>query len=352
MKRKGISYDVGRVMGIINFRPIFDPKIVHREFEIIKNDLHCNAVRICGLDIRRLTSAAEDALSQGLEVWLSPELWDKSPKKTLNYIVKAAAATEELRERWPERLVLSVGSELALFMRGIVAGSTLVKRLYNPSLKDTIRSGEHNKPLNAFLAKASEGVRRVFHGEITYAALPWEAVDWELFDLVGVDHYRDARIQDRYVEMLKPLFAYDKPVVITEFGHIPMKGTDDSGVMGSGIGMGVVDNKTLFLHAIPLLGRFVRPRLIGEHVRDEALQAHELVETLGLLDAAGVDGAFAFTFVSPTYPYSADPRYDLDMVSTSLVKSLAGGLHGTTFPDMPWEPKESFWALAEYYGPH
>ena len=82
MNRKGVSYDVGRVMGI-NWRPIFDTKIVHRELEIIKNDLHCNAVRICGLNIDRLMIAAEDALKQGLEVWLSPELWEKNPKKTL-----------------------------------------------------------------------------------------------------------------------------------------------------------------------------------------------------------------------------------------------------------------------------
>ena len=71
MKRKGVCYDVGRAMGG-NWRPIFDPKIVHRELEIIKNDLHCNAVRICGLDINRLMKASEDALQQGLEVWLSP----------------------------------------------------------------------------------------------------------------------------------------------------------------------------------------------------------------------------------------------------------------------------------------
>ena len=54
MKRKGVSYDVGRVIGI-NWRPILEPKVVHRELEIIKNDLHCNTVRICGLDVNRLT---------------------------------------------------------------------------------------------------------------------------------------------------------------------------------------------------------------------------------------------------------------------------------------------------------
>ena len=41
-------------------------------------------------------------------------------------------------------------------------------------------------------------------------------------------------------------------------------------------------------------------------------------------------------------------RYDLDMGSSSLVKSY-DGKHGTTYPDMPWEPKESFKAVAEYF---
>jgi hypothetical protein len=73
MKFKGVCYDVGRIMMGNNWRPIFDPNVVHRELEIIKNDLHCNSVRICGLDIDRLIIATKDALEQGLEVWLSPE---------------------------------------------------------------------------------------------------------------------------------------------------------------------------------------------------------------------------------------------------------------------------------------
>ena len=48
MKRKGVNYDVGRVMMGEQWRPTFDPTIVHRELEIIRNDLHCNVVRICG----------------------------------------------------------------------------------------------------------------------------------------------------------------------------------------------------------------------------------------------------------------------------------------------------------------
>jgi hypothetical protein len=347
MKRKGVSYDVGRVMGG-NWRPAFDPKVVHRELEIIENDLHCNAVRICGLDVDRLMMAAEDALKQSLEVWLSPEMWDRSPRETLDYVVKAATAAERLHERWPEKLVFSVGSELTLFMQGIVEGRNIVKRMSNPSFWENARAGTHNKPLNAFLAKTNEAVRQVFRGQVTYASLVWEAVDWSLFDFVGIDHYRNARIKDRYVELLRPAFTHGKPVVITEFGCRTYQGAESSGAMG----LGITDHTNLFLHQIPLVGRLVRPRLNGEYVRDEGLQARELTETLGVLDGASVDGAFIMTFVSPIFPYDDDPHYDLDMDSFSLVKSYAGGKHGITYPDMAWEPKESFKAVSNYFASH
>jgi hypothetical protein len=61
-----------------------------------------------------------------------------------------------------------------------------------------------------------------------------------------------------------------------------------------------------------------------------------------------VDGAFVFTFVMPKYPYHEDPQLDLDMASYGIVKSYADRL-GTTYPDLPWEPKQAFHALAAYY---
>src|SRR5271157_2545601 len=131
MNRKGVCYDVGRVMGI-NWRPHFEPEIVHRELEIIKRDLHCNAVRIHGLNLDRLKLATEAALEQDLEVWLSPEMWDKSPEKTLRYTVKVAAMAEQLHARYSDRLVFSVGSELTLFMQGIIPGKNLLSRVKNP----------------------------------------------------------------------------------------------------------------------------------------------------------------------------------------------------------------------------
>ena len=354
MKLKGVCYDVGAVMGF-NWRPHFNPKIVHRELEIIKNDLHCNAVRISGLNIDRLMTASEDALNQGLEVWFYPALWDRRPDETLKYITKAAAFAEKLNQRHPNHLIFCVEGELTLFMRGIIEGKNLIARIKNPHFIAGMKAGEHNKPLNAFLAKANDSVRAVFHGKVTYASLIWEAVDWSLFDFVGVDHYRAESIKDRYVEMLRPSFSHNKPVVVTEFGCSTYHGgVGSEGLLSSaGLGGDIVDRRSQFFHyKIPLLGKLIRPRVNGSYLRDEGWQARQLVDQLSVLDRAGVYGAFISEFVSQIKPYSSDPRYDLDMASASLVKSYENGTHGTTYPDMPWEPKESFRAVADYYAKH
>jgi hypothetical protein len=358
MEIKGVSYDVGRVM-TGNWRPDFDPPVVQRELEIIRNDLHCNAVRICGLDINRLLAASKMALELGLEVWLSPELWDKSQAQTLAYITKAAAAAEPLNAEFPDRLVLLIGSELTLFMQGILPGRNLTGRMRHPSFWENAKAGRHNPPLNAFLAKANQQARQVFHGRLSYASLIWEAVDWNLFDFVGVDHYRAARIKEHYVEMLQPLFATGKPVVITEFGCRTYQGADTS---TEGMAGDLGDYRPNLHVAATMITNAIRTRLTGvqlppprvhlkpgNYVRDEEMQARELKDQLGVLGRAGVHGTFVMTFLSPTAPYNDDPRLDLDINSYSLTKYYEHGQHGLTYPEMPWEPKESFRAIADFY---
>lgn len=78
------------------------------------------------------------------------------------------------------------------------------------------------------------------------------------------------------------------------------------------------------------------------------MQASRLATVLGLLDHAGVDGVFIDTFVDSISPYSDEPHYDLDMSALSLVKTHERG-HGATYPEMPWDPKDSFRAVADYY---
>jgi hypothetical protein len=104
VNRKGVSCDVERFMSF-NWRPDSHRNVVRRELQILRNDLHANAVRICGLSLRRLKIAADEALKLGPEVWLSPEIGDKIPDKTLAYI--AAAVADELRVRCPQQLFLS-----------------------------------------------------------------------------------------------------------------------------------------------------------------------------------------------------------------------------------------------------
>ena len=191
---------------------------------------------------------------------------------------------------------------------------------------------------------------------MSYASLVWEQVDWSLFDFVGVDHYRATKLEDKYVQMLEPSFKHGKPVVVTEVGYATTHGgAGDVGMLRSSAGLeeGLIDGKSQFFHyKLPLVGRLVRLRLNGEHVRDEAWQANKLDETLDVLEKAGVDGAFISLFISEINPYSDEAQYDLDMASMSLVKYFEGGRRGTTYPDMPWEPKESFKAVADYYSKH
>jgi len=166
-------------------------------------------------------------------------------------------------------------------------------------------------------------------------------VDWRPFDFAGVDHYWDARTQDRYVAMLRPFFDSGKPVVVTGTGSRAYRGAHNSGTLG----FGAVDYRSQFLHGIPVIGRFVRPRLKGAYIRDEGEQARHLTTVLGLLDGAGVDGVFLDTFVEPIATFSEDPRHDLDMSALSLVKSYTDR-HGSVYPDMTWDLKESFQAVA------
>ena len=107
------------------------------------------------------------------------------------------------------------------------------------------------------------------------------------------------------------------------------------------LGSGIVHIPSLVLHKLPIVGWFVRTRLKGTPVRDEGLQAHEIVETLEVLEAAGVTGAFMHTFVDYQAPTDPVPKYDLDISSMSLVKLLKNG-RSAAYPDLPWEPKEAF----------
>jgi hypothetical protein len=343
MHRNGVCYDVGREMLGQNWRPEFDPAIVRRELEILHRDLHCNAVRIQGFDPGRLAASATYALDEGLEVWYSPEMWDRLPEDVLPYLARAADDAERLRRAHGDRLVFSVGSEVTLFTQGFLPGGNVLERLAAPGFREAVRSGRANASLNAFLGSAASAVRARFHGPLTYASLGFEQVDWGPFDIVGADLYRDGRFYAGYPDLVRRYVAMGKPFANLEFGCCTFRGAEQWG----GRGWEVVD-----WSAVP-------PRLKGEYVYDQGAQAREVADLLRVNEAAGVDAAFVFTFVEPGAGLDDRQRhrldaisFDLDLPRYSLVKTLLGGQRGRTYPEVPWEPKESFRAVADFYAAH
>ena len=67
MRGKGICYDTGFFNRGVSTHEPFDPEVVARELRVIRDDLHCNAVRITGGDLERLKTAAGSAAAVGLE---------------------------------------------------------------------------------------------------------------------------------------------------------------------------------------------------------------------------------------------------------------------------------------------
>ncbi|QKW38313.1 hypothetical protein HUT06_33465 [Actinomadura sp. NAK00032] len=338
MRAKGITYDTGFVRDGHNSRGHFDPALAERELRIIRDDLHCNAVRVTGGDPDRLELAATLAADLGLEVWFSPYPLELTTDEMLTLFADCAERAERLRQRNAE-VVFVAGAELSLMNKGFLPGNSLNERVELLSRPEKLRElvPEVSGRVNAFLGDAVKLVRERFGGRITYAAVQLDFVDWTPFDIVSMDLYRSADIADQFAQGVRTLVAQGKPVAITEFGSSCFRGAGDVGARG--LEIVEYDEDT----GAPV-------RLNGEYARDEAGQAAYLSELLDVFEAEGVDSAFVFIFALYDHPHrpGGDPRDDLDLASYGIVKVLENG-HGTTYPDMPWEPKTAFTAVAAHY---
>lgn len=333
MRGKGINYDTG-FLG--HDRP-FEIEVVERELQIIAGDLHCTAVRVSGEHPERLEVAATCAARAELEVWFAPFPSDLEQDDLVSHFADCARRAEKLR-RQGHRVVFVMGCEISLFNHGFVPGDSTFTRIDN--LLGSFRSPASRAaldtlqgPLNEFLGGAARAVRAEFSGPVTYASGQWEQVDWSAFDIVSVDLYRDRKNAGSYVETLRGYFTHGKPVSITEFGCCTFRGAAAEG----GLGWMVLDRGTQ------------PPRVRNGLVRDEKEQADFLRELVQLFDSEGVDSAFWFTFATYGALHRDDPNFDLDLGAYGVVKML-DGVCGSRYPDMIWEPKESFGALAELYG--
>jgi hypothetical protein len=339
MRAKGIAYDTGFVRDGGISRANLDPAVVRRELTIIRDDLHCTAVQIVGGDPQRLELAARCAAELGLEVWFSPCPLELPGTRILSLFAECADRAERLRKTGAE-VVFVTGVELTIMDQGFLPGDDVMERvellLSRPEGRPE-RLIEVSNQLNDFLGKAVAAVRERFHGKVTYASIPFERVDWTLFDIVSIELIRNAEVADQFADGVRNLVARGKPVAITGFGTATWQGAGD--VAPRSMEIVEYDKQT----GEPL-------RLDGEYIRDEDGQARYLRELLEIFDTEGVDSTFVHLFALYNFPHrpDGDPRDDLDLASLGIVKVLEDR-RGTTYPDLNWEPKAAFAAIAECY---
>jgi hypothetical protein len=128
MRTKGINYDTGFLSAGTSTHEPFNPDVVRRDMRVIRDDLHCTAVRITGGDPNRLEIAATFAAAAGLEVWFCPFTNGLTEDELLALLADCAERAERLRQRGAA-IVLLTGSELSLFTPGFFPGETLAERL-------------------------------------------------------------------------------------------------------------------------------------------------------------------------------------------------------------------------------
>jgi hypothetical protein len=331
MRGKGINYDTGFFPGGKDSRPDFDPETARSEMRVIADDLHCTAVRVSGALADRLSAAARAAADAGLEVWFAPFPAEMPREELLAYLADCARQAEEIRAGGAE-VVFVAGCETSLFCPGYFDGEDVFARITTLStggMELWSRFGEILGRLSGYLAEAAAVVREHFHGKVTYAAGPWEHIDWTPFDFVSVDAYRQAENKEKFREEIADHAKHGKPVVATEFGCTTHVGAGDRG----GMGWAIVDHS-----AEP-------PVIDGDFVRSEDEQVEYFTELFDVFEQAGLDSAFWFTFATYQARHDPeDPHKDLDLAAYGTVR-----MTGPDTPELNWEPKKVFHAIAERY---
>ncbi|MDH0730150.1 hypothetical protein N5F23_01480 [Pseudomonas sichuanensis] len=342
MKYHGVVYDVG--LRFTAGQPLsvdtFDPELVKSDIRAIKDELFASAIRIEGEEIDRLVVAAREASAVGLTVFFNPWKMNVEIAELPGYFAVAARAAEELRLEGVE-IVFVAGCEMTLFNEGIFRGATITERIEGIiALSEAVKAGDVAtteaiaRSLNEALKAITVAVRSEFKGQVTYSAGMWEQVDWDLFDIVGIDHYRSTETAKEYVSTLDR-YKIGKPVVVMEVGCCAYEGAAKYGAGGFMLLEGTNPDGT---------GRFkdgVVPK------RSEREQADYVDEQLALLKGSKVSGVFVYVFSFPTYPYGEGLR-DLDMMSFSLVKTYPEN-HADGGSQRPWKPKEAFYRIAAIY---
>jgi len=328
LRHHGVVYTVGEGETPAT---AWNPRRMRADLRAVRDELHADTVDVTGDGVDRLTATAAQAAELGLHSWLQPTLADVPERDILEHLAETGRFAERLRRRGAS-VDFSVGCEFWLFVPGIVPGATVLDRVQS-LLDGTFDPVKMQRKLDAFTKKAAALGRSVFHGNLSYAAAQDDKVDWNLFDIVGIDYYSYFRQPDDHVRKLHRYQRWGKPVTITEFGTCAYKGAEKT----AGMGWNVVDyDKNT-------------EEIRGHLIRSEHTQAAYVVDLLEVFESMDLYGAMAFEFVTPDAPHRVgSPRFDLDMASYAITKTIKDRPYDPSSP-WHWEPKEAFRALARRY---
>ncbi|KAL4935034.1 hypothetical protein BDV06DRAFT_234774 [Aspergillus oleicola] len=348
MKYRGVVYDVGLNFGGDGYSvEPFNPVLVEYDMRVIAEGLHANAVRIEGQEVNRLEIATRAAHSMGLTVFFNPWKMNDGFEGTCAYFEEAAKTAEGLRKDGVN-LVFVAGCEYSIFCKGVFPGESFNERatflgsqlmtsgghMSGETIPQALRekSGELNKFLRCFV----EIIRAHFSGPVTYSAGTWEVVEWDIFDIIGIDYYRRGESEKQYVLGLDP-YRLGKPLAVMELGCCAYEGAAERGDGGFILLKGTnPDSSGIFENGIV-------------PTRSEREQADYLGTQLGLLASADFHAVFVYDFSFPCMPTGMGAS-DLDMMCFSLVKHFSGGDSRSNSGVLPpWEAKEAFYRVADFF---
>ncbi len=342
---RGVVYDVGTNFetgqGAVS-RAVWSTELMLEEIAAISDQLNCNSVTLYGSELGRLAQTANAAAERGLHVRLQPRLIDRPQPEILDHLAEGARFAESLRHDGVA-VDLTVGAFHSVFTPGIIPGGAYHERMANvygegahPLLVPTatVDMADMAPGLNEFLGQAVAVARGIFRGDVGYTAAPFEELDWAPFDFIGL-MYQFLRKPLPAAEHIAGITAYQrwgKPVYIAEFGTASYAQAEEKAFHY----WDIVDRSTAV------------PTIMPGYTRDEGAQAAYYLKMLDIFERAGARGAAVGDFIHPTHPYSDDPRFDLDMASLTIVKTIRDDF---TDPASAYrfEPKESFRAIAGYY---
>jgi len=325
IKVRGINYNAG-----IEYNPLFpvankiDLTKLRKDLILIKK-LNCNAIRFYGSYIDKLILYSQEALKKGFEVWISPRLINGDKKQTIKFVGEASKKAEELRKKY-KKVIFIVGNELIIDSAGIFPFSTIPEKmealrvyLTLKNIKDkTNRIKEISKSINNFLRRIDtktkdfiEDIRKEatknFKGKITYASFPSEEVDWEKFDIISINLYKNQWNESTYKEKLRQLKQYKKPIAITEFGTCAYIGASKKG----GSAYDIIDYKT----------NTIKEGII----RDENEQSEYLKDLIELYKKENIFATFVFDFKEEWKIHRKNSKKDFDLGSFGIMKVLENG---------------------------